>query len=349
MVRNSTGNRRLNGLYPLSYLGDNPTTPPNFFSLDRDPTVNDWQDVQLCDLWLNEITEGVWILVSLNGNQATWVQFTGGVGSVLSLTGDTGGPVLPVANNINVLANTTAGASVRFVGATPNLTLNVTDALNNTFVGLNAGNSTLTGNSNVTLGRLNGSSLTSGTSNTLIGETVGTSITTGAGNMIVSSNGAINLTTGNNNTFVGYNGAAMTTGSNNTLLGAGTGAAYTTTESNNIAIGYSVGVAGDNNRIRIGVDGNGAGQQNSTTIAGDITGARSINATTYVQGTAFYANGDPGGVALTNAFTNATQAVTAGVNTLAGTALGGGAQVNAGYIKFYVGATAVYVPYFLTP
>lgn len=65
-----------------------------------------------------------------------------------------------------------------------------------------------------------------------------------------------------------------------------------------------------------------------------------------ITGTTIRATGDAGGVAATNSLTNATQAPGAIANTLVGTI---GGQTNAGYIKMYVGATAVYVPYFTAP
>jgi hypothetical protein len=105
-VKNSTINRGLNGLNPLSYMGDNPTTPPDFYSVDRDPGIND-TEYYLCDLWLNTSTKRAFVLVSLNNNQSTWVPFTGsgGLGPVITLTGNSGGAIPALAGNINVVGD----------------------------------------------------------------------------------------------------------------------------------------------------------------------------------------------------------------------------------------------------
>lgn len=106
---------RLGGKQGTAYTGTNADQPPNWtFNADRDPNQYDTQNVSLGDLWMNETTESVWVLVSLQGNTtsrgalAHWVRWAGSAGNVESLTGDTGGPVLPdVSDNINTLG--TAG------------------------------------------------------------------------------------------------------------------------------------------------------------------------------------------------------------------------------------------------
>ena len=78
---------------------------------DRDPTSHDWQNYFLLDEWLNTVTKSVWFLVSLEGTptskgpQALWVMFSGGSGTMLTLTGNTGDPVSPLAGNINVVGD----------------------------------------------------------------------------------------------------------------------------------------------------------------------------------------------------------------------------------------------------
>jgi len=102
-IRNTTVNRRLNGLNPLSYMGENATTPPEFYSISRDPGVNDWQDFMLCDLWLNTVTQNVWVLVSLNNNQATWVMLAGGgFGPIIGLQPDVGAVVHAIGGVVNI-------------------------------------------------------------------------------------------------------------------------------------------------------------------------------------------------------------------------------------------------------
>lgn len=100
--------QRLNGLFPLSYMGVVPVSPVNFVIDDRAPTINDSRNFYIGDMWLNNgvntppTNEDIYMLVSLVGDVATWVNFGGG--DLETLTGDTGGPVSPDgADNINLL------------------------------------------------------------------------------------------------------------------------------------------------------------------------------------------------------------------------------------------------------
>lgn len=127
---------RLNGLFPLSYTGVNPVSPQNFATdSNGPPTSNDSRNFYIGDLWLDTSSDtagggyvapkisNLWILVSLDKGQATWIPFGGGTGTIITLTGDTGGPVPPTAGNINILGNpllTVAGNP-----ATSTLTLNL--------------------------------------------------------------------------------------------------------------------------------------------------------------------------------------------------------------------------------
>lgn len=106
--------RRLNGINPLSYMGVNPLMPPDMYTKPFAPTPQDYQNVELADLWLDTTTEITYILVSLDqqnistlGGPAKWVPFTGGAGSVFTLTGNTGGAVSPLAGNINTVGDGT--------------------------------------------------------------------------------------------------------------------------------------------------------------------------------------------------------------------------------------------------
>lgn len=95
----------------LIYRGTNAVAPPNCNFNKRAPTQFDKDGYSLLDLWLDETTEDVYVLVSLAGTStskgvlATWVRVTqGATGDVTSLTGDSGGPVGPTGSgtiNIN--------------------------------------------------------------------------------------------------------------------------------------------------------------------------------------------------------------------------------------------------------
>ncbi len=115
-------NQRLNGFNPLAYVGDNAYQPPEFVTNSRAPTTYDSKNFELGTLWLNRgidlsippTSSDVWMLVSLIANQATWINFGPGSGSVMTLTGNSGGAVGPDnVGNINVVGD---GVSIDIVG-----------------------------------------------------------------------------------------------------------------------------------------------------------------------------------------------------------------------------------------
>ena len=79
-------------------------------------------------------------------------------------------------------------------------------------------------------------------------------------------------------------------------------------------------------------------------ITGDTDVTGYVDATTTVRGSTLIADGDAGGVASTNALTNATLAAGANGATLIQVP-GTGAAAQVGWIKVYVGTTAYAVPY----
>ena len=153
----------------------------------------------------------------------------------------------------------------------------------NTFVGLNAGNFTMSGDFNTGFGESALVSNTTGSFNTATGSGALLKNTTGIGNTASGSsalgnntmgggntaNGAFALfqnTTGGNNTADGNGALSNTTGFSNIGIGRD-GGINLTTGSNNICIG-NPGGAGESNTIRVGT----AGTQTATFIAG-INGA----------------------------------------------------------------------------
>lgn len=122
-------NQRLNGLHPLSYLGDNAVQPPDFVTRMYAPTANDSKNFALGDIWLDmsgypntlPTANDIYMLVALVGNQATWVPLGGG--DIETLTGNSGGAVSPDgANNINIVGD---GTSITIVGNPGTNTLTV--------------------------------------------------------------------------------------------------------------------------------------------------------------------------------------------------------------------------------
>jgi hypothetical protein len=115
--------KRLTGINPLAYLGVEPLSPPQMDVYQRDPTPQDWQGYNLGSLWLNEIAEDLWLLVSLESNIAKWILFTGGSGTVVGLRANDGGIAVPNTGIVNVYGD---GVSITTYALTnPPNTLNI--------------------------------------------------------------------------------------------------------------------------------------------------------------------------------------------------------------------------------
>ena len=131
------------------------------------------------------------------------------------------------------------------------------------FVGVGAGNATMTGHYITSVGNLAGHANTSGTYNSFFGYASGCNNTQGQYNTAIGHTALASNTTGNGNTITGYvAGYHNTTGTNNTFIG--TQAGYNNTSGNyNTAIGAYTGQAnttGINNTYL----GYYAGQQTTT-------------------------------------------------------------------------------------
>ena len=117
--------KRLTGLNPLSYLGVEPLSPANFIIQLRNPGITDNQNYNIGDIWLNAVTEDPWMLVNLDQGDATWIPFgMGSAGGLLSLTGNTGGPVFgDGADNVNILGDIASNLTFTGNPGTNTLTL----------------------------------------------------------------------------------------------------------------------------------------------------------------------------------------------------------------------------------
>jgi hypothetical protein len=164
----------------------------------------------------------------------------GGSGIIQTINGDigsiTGATVTIFANN----STNNSGSTVLFNNSGTVSTLNVTDGLGNTFIGLLSGNSSISGSGNTGLGFDAGAVISSANNNTLIG---------------------------------GGSGSHLTTGSQNVALGELAGSVWLNgTETNNVALGNQ-GIVGDNNIIRLGVPVTGGSQTAHTAnFQGGISG-----------------------------------------------------------------------------
>lgn len=108
---------------------------------------------------------------------------------------------------------------------------------NNTFVGMEAGNFTLTGVNSLGIGKNTLKSLTSGTGNMAAGADSLTSLTTGDNNMAMGTSTLLSLTTGSHNVAVGTSALqSAVSGARNIALGYQS--LFANTASDNIAIGH---------------------------------------------------------------------------------------------------------------
>lgn len=271
--------QRLNGLFPLSYMGVIPVSPPNFVIDNRPPNTNDSKNFYLGDIWLDYTTDtppkakDIWMLVSLVGNIATWVNF--GAGTVEFLQGNTGGPVGPDgAGVIHTIGDTTIGLTVAGNPGTNTLTITTVNGqpllqsltgnsggavfpdVNENINVLGTGVITVVGNPGThTLtitpsGAIASSFPTdSGTATPALGvlNILAQHATLGAGSSVLFSAPGpantvqLNVTDANNNTIIGKSAGNLTlTSTNSTILGQNSGHALTT-GSNSTIIGNNAG------------------------------------------------------------------------------------------------------------
>ena len=158
--------------------------------------------------------------------------------------------------------NTTSSSLYIGTGTGTNSTGN-----NNTFIGINSGNSNTSGTNNTFIGIFTGQSNTDGYDNTYVGQNAGYSNFSGHQNTFVGNTAGYNNTS-NFNTFVGVNSGVLNTigdrntfiglqagydnvsASNNTYVGLNSG--FHSTHSNNTFLGASAGFhnrAGTNNVV----------------------------------------------------------------------------------------------------
>ena len=252
--------------------------------------------VVLCDTLGNLTTissNTTGFVLKSNGPGTTPTFQAGGTGVIATIQGDTGSITGATVKIFADRAIRNAGSTVEFINSGTISTLQVSDANDNTLIGFEVGNNTVSGATNTGLGSLNLGSLTSGSNNIAIGNVLGQSITSGTGNIVIGvtaltasvadsdnyaigTDALISLNGGSQNIAFGLHAlGALATGSFNIAIGD-SGVSYAGAESSNILIG-NPGTSGDSNILRIGDQGVGDQQVNSTFIAG-ITGATPIGA-----------------------------------------------------------------------
>lgn len=179
------------------------------------------------------VNDGIPVYVNSLGQLGT---VGSGGGGLASIEGNTGGAQTGPAIILTTgTSGATTGSSTSFAGSTNTITFNVTDANNNTIIGLGAGNGSITSVDNVVLGKGSGTSISSGTGR----------------NVIIGTNTATALTSSINNTIIGYgSGAGILNNGQNTIIGSGSVVAGNANTNTVIGYGNATGsLSGSNNTI----------------------------------------------------------------------------------------------------
>lgn len=123
-------NRQGGSLRGNTYIGTKAIQPPDTHIRDRNPDQYDTNGYAIMDLWLNKVTQEIWVLVSLEGNStskgqlATWVQFGGGGGGAITFIANVGNAT-EAGGFLNVLGvsdgNGNTGARTNASGNTINI------------------------------------------------------------------------------------------------------------------------------------------------------------------------------------------------------------------------------------
>lgn len=225
------------------------------------------------------------------GSHTMTASLVGGGAAAQSFPTDDG-TAIPAAGVLNIIAETAnlnAGATVGFTGAGNTVTLNVTDNNDNTVIGKDSGNSTMSGGDNTILGESSGVSLSSGSDNIIIGGTSGNQLTSGSSNIIIGSGSGTSLgATDSDNTIIGGVGFAGATefvsinaGSSDIVMFhnyPGTNAS--TSEGGNIFIGVDAGnftLAGGAGQACNNALGEAALESLTTGYNNEAIGALSLN------------------------------------------------------------------------
>ena len=117
----------MSGLNDLAYRGVNAASPPNVTQQKRAPGTGDTKNVNIGDIWIHDQLNNqsdAYILVGLSGNTAKWVKIGEALGTVETLTGNSGGSINPDSNGgINILGDESTGITVIGSSGTNTLTI----------------------------------------------------------------------------------------------------------------------------------------------------------------------------------------------------------------------------------
>ena len=180
------------------------------------------------------------------------------IGTTASFGLDVAGPV-NLSNNLFLPASTTSGGVIYLNGST----FVHGFGADNTFLGGDSGNFTMTGASNTVTGRYALGNNTTGSSNTANGNNTLLANTTGGQNTAIGVNTLGSNSTGCCNTAVGFAslGSSATTDSNTAI---GITALFSNTGSRNIAVGAQAGMTLTTGSDNIDIGNNGVAGESAT-------------------------------------------------------------------------------------
>lgn len=218
---------------------------------------------------------------------------------IQQINGDTGSATGAIITFTALNSGDNSGSTVNFAASGSTVVFNVTDISSNKFntlIGLNAGNSSITGSNNTALGLGTLHALTTATNCTAIGNSALARATIQSYSTAVGSSALANSSGlgGEDNTAVGYQALTnLTSGLGNTAIGmgsslpSGAGSALTGNENYNICINHP-GQTGVSNGIYIGNSNNSSSSGGKCFIQGIYGNALSnpsTNALLVVDGT----------------------------------------------------------------
>lgn len=285
-------------------------------------------------LWVFTTNNALYCLTSITGNAANWilVQSSASSGIFTTLTSSGNTTLGTDASTVNTFGS--GSGSLNTIGS----------------IGGASGTTILVGTGNFTLNGVGASIYDLASSTTTGTITFGGSAQTGAFS-IGNSTGAMTL-----NLLNGVNAGAQVlniasnTPAANTTVNVLTSAASAGTQTFNLfgsgstrAGVVNIGTGNAAHAVNISTSGTGLLSLGNATGNTNITG--NVIVSSYVSTPTLYASGDLGGAALTSGFTNATVAAGGTGGFIIRASSGAGTTSSAGFLKFYVGSTAVYVPY----
>ena len=277
----------------------------------RAPTTAD--KAPIGSVWVNTVTNSVYILSSVANNMANWVSTSGGSGSFSSLTVNPG-DVNVTAGNVNIVAGS----------------LNVETG------GILSESDITTSGANAHLILNDGSAFIGNFTNTASASSV--SFQKDRGNspitpQVIVTGDALGLIN-----FEGYDGTEYVVASQITSTSSGTIA------TNRVASDLKFFTHPDSTTVstlRMTIAPTGA-----ITVAAPDSGV-ALTVTGEVLATTLVASGDIAGAASQTAITNVIN-TTQGAGTLTIKSASANAGTNTGFIKIYVGGVVNYIPYFAT-